>query len=216
MTAREEDILASTNLIKKGLVLSKLLEAVVVGDGINADDLLVGDKNAILIATRLLAYGPQYKVKVTDPITEDEVDYEIDMNNINIKDIDHTLLSRDNRYMFKTSTGNEIQFQLLTHGLEKKIDADLEAMVKINRDNPSEITTRLRHIITSVNGNSDIGYITNFIKNQFLARDSRDFRNYIQSLTPDVELKFEYVSPITGEKELLPIPFGMDFFYPST
>ena len=215
MTAKEEDILTSTNLIRKGLVLDKLLEAIVVEDGVKADDLLMGDKNAILIASRVLAYGPEYDVKVTDPITEDNVEYTIDMSNVNLKEIDYSVLNRNNRYEFTTVSGTKIEFQLLTHGLEKKIEADLEALTKFNKDNPSEITTRLRYIITSVNGNSDLGHITNFIKNQFLAKDSRVFRNHIQAITPDIDLKFDYTSPITGEKEALSIPFGMDFFYPS-
>lgn len=215
MTAKEEDILASPNLIRKGTVLDKLLEAIVVEEGVKADDLLMGDKNAILISSRVLAYGPEYDVKVTDPITGDEVDYTIDMTNVKLKDIDFSALNRNNRYEFVTANGIKIEFQLLTHGIEKKIDADLEALTKFNKDNPSEITTRLRYIITSVNGNSDLGNITNFIKNQFLAKDSRVFRNHIQSITPDIDLKFDYVSPVTGEKEALSIPFGMDFFYPS-
>lgn len=215
MTAKEEDILASPNLIKKGLVLDKLLEAIVVEDGVKADDLLIGDKNAILIASRVLAYGPEYNVKVTDPITGDDVDYTIDMGKVSLKEIDYSLLNRNNTYEFTTSTGNKLEFQLLTHGIEKRIETDLEALVKINKDNPSEITTRLRYIIKSVDGNTDLGHITNFVKNKFLAKDSRLFRNYIQSITPDIDLKFDYVSPITGEKEALSIPFGMDFFYPS-
>jgi hypothetical protein len=215
MTAKEEDILASPNLIRKGIVLDKLLEAIVIEDGVKADDLLMGDKNAILIASRVLAYGPEYDVKVTDPITEDIVEYTIDMSNVNLKEIDYSVLNRNNRYEFTTVNGTKIEFQLLTHGLEKKIEADLEALTKFNKDNPSEITTRLRYIITSVNGNSDLGHITNFIKNQFLAKDSRVFRNHIQAITPDIDLKFDYTSPITGEKEALSIPFGMDFFYPS-
>jgi hypothetical protein len=215
MTAKEEDILASPNLIKKGIVLDKLLEAIVVEEGVKADDLLMGDKNAILISSRVLAYGPEYNVKVTDPITGDDVEYTIDMSNVNLKEIDYSLLNRNNRYEFTTANGTKIEFQLLTHGLEKKIDADLEALAKYNKDNPSEITTRLRYIVTSVNGNSDVGYITNFVKNQFLAKDSKMFRNHIQKIAPDVDLKFNYVSPITGEEEALSIPFGMDFFYPS-
>lgn len=216
MTAKEEDILASTNLLKKGTVLDKLLEAVVVEPGVSADELLIGDKNAVLIATRVLAYGPEYKVKIKDPLTDDMVDYTIDMSNIKLKEVDHSLLNRDNRYEYITSKGNKLEFRLLTHGIEKKIDADLEALSKYNKDSSSEITTRLRYLITSIDGNTDMGYIANFVKNQFLARDSRDFRKHIQSFSPDIDLKFDYVSPITGEREALGVPFGIDFFYPAT
>jgi hypothetical protein len=215
MTAKEEDILASPNLIKKGIILDKLLEAVVVEDGVKADDLLSGDKNAILIASRVLSYGPDYDITVTDPITQDEVDYTVDMSMLNTKEIDFSQLNRNNRYEYTLKNGTIIQFQLLTHGLEKKIDLDLQAISKINKDNPSEITTRLRHIITAVNGNTDLGTISKFVMNQFLAVDSRGFRNYIKSITPDIDFTFDYVSPLTGEKEALQVPFGLDFFYPS-
>lgn len=215
MTAREEDILASANLIKKGIVLDRLLEAVVLQEGVKADDLLTGDKNAILIATRILSYGPEYKVKVTDPITDDIVDYEIDMSSLKTKEIDFSKLNRNNEYEYITKNGTKLTFQLLTHGIEKKIDADLIALNKILKDNPVEITTRLRHIIKAVDGNTDIGYISKFITNRFLAADSRAFRNYVKDLTPDVDFTFDYVSPITGEKEALQVPFGLDFFYPT-
>ena len=215
MTAKEEDILASPNLIKKGILLDKLLEAVVVEDGVKADDLLIGDKNAILIASRVLSYGPEYTVQITDPITEDVVSYVVDMSSLKTKEIDFSKLSRKNEYDFVLKNGTKLTFQLLTHGLEKKIDADLNAISKINKDNSSEITTRLRYIITSVNGERDLGAIAKFINNQFLASDSRVFRNHIKDITPDIDFTFEYVSPITGEREALQVPFGLDFFYPS-
>jgi hypothetical protein len=215
MTAKEEDILASPNLIKKGILLDKLLEAVVIEDGVKADDLLIGDKNAILIASRVLSYGPDYTVQVTDPITEDVVNYTVDMSQLKTKEIDFSKLNRNNEYEFTLKNGTKLTYQLLTHGLEKKIDADLNAISKINKDNTSEITTRLRYIITSVNGERDLGTIAKFVNNQFLASDSRVFRNHIKDITPDIDFTFDYVSPITGEKEALQVPFGLDFFYPS-
>ena len=215
MTAKEEDILASPNLIKKGILLDKLLEAVVIEDGVKADDLLIGDKNAILIASRVLSYGPDYTVQITDPITEDIVNYTVDMSQLKTKEIDFSKLNRKNEYEFILKNGTKLTFQLLTHGIEKKIDADLNAISKINKDNTSEITTRLRYIITSVNGERDLGAIAKFVNNQFLASDSRIFRNHIKDITPDIDFTFDYVSPITGEKEALQVPFGLDFFYPS-
>ena len=66
MTAKEEDILTSTNLIKKGIQLDKLLESIVVEPGVNVNDLVIGDKNAIMLATRILGYGPEYKIEILD------------------------------------------------------------------------------------------------------------------------------------------------------
>ena len=45
MTAREEEILTSQSLIKKGVVLDKLFEAIIVDKGVNPDDIILGDKN---------------------------------------------------------------------------------------------------------------------------------------------------------------------------
>ena len=70
MTAKEEDILTSANLIQKGIVLDKLLQALIVSEGVNLDDVLIGDKNAIMIASRILAYGKDYKFEYTDPSKE--------------------------------------------------------------------------------------------------------------------------------------------------
>ena len=56
MTAKEEDILTSANLIKKGVVIDRLLDSIIVTEGVGIDDLILGDKNAIMVAARILAY----------------------------------------------------------------------------------------------------------------------------------------------------------------
>ena len=59
MTAKEEDILTNQNLIERGTVIDKLLQSLIVTP-IDYNDLLVGDKNAILVAARILGYGKDY------------------------------------------------------------------------------------------------------------------------------------------------------------
>ena len=98
MTAREEDILASQNLIRKGVVLDKLFESVVVEEGLDIGDIFIGDKNAILLATRVLGYGKDYQVEVTDPFTGETQKETIDLSQIQIKEVDDSILSADNRY----------------------------------------------------------------------------------------------------------------------
>ena len=71
MTAREEDILTSQNLIKKGVVINKLLDSLILSEGIKADDLILGDKNAVMVAARILAYGPEYTCDIINPNTGD-------------------------------------------------------------------------------------------------------------------------------------------------
>ena len=215
MTAKEEDIITNQNLIRKGLHLDKLLESVVVEPGVNINDLVLGDKNAILITSRILAFGPEYDVTINDPGDNEPVSVTIDLSKIKIKEIDEDRLNRDNEYEFilpKSKT--PIKFKLLTHGDEVLINKDVEASEKTLKQS-NEITTRYRRIIVEVNGNREIGYISNFVSNQLLAADSKSLRKQISEITPDLDLTFDYESLITGETEALRIPFGVDFFYPA-
>jgi hypothetical protein len=215
MTAKEEEILASQNLIKKGVVLDKLFESIIVEKNINIDDILLGDKNAIMLATRILAYGPKYEVD-TYGATEDKERVTIDLTSIQTKDIDTSKLKRDNRYDFTTPSGNKLVIKLLTHGDEGKIDADIKALAKFNKGGvSSELTTRYRYMIQSVDGKEDMKTITDFISNKFLTRDTRALREYIKGISPDIVMEYEYEDPETGEKEVRPIPMGVGFFYPS-
>jgi hypothetical protein len=215
LTAKEEDILTSPNLIKKNLVIEKLLESILVEPGVKVDDLLLGDKNAVLIAARMLAYGPEYKIKVTDKEYNDEIDWTVDLSVIKIKEIDYSLLNRKNEFSFTLPNSKvPVKFKLLTHGDENIINKDVEAAEKLTKQS-NEITARYRRVLVEVDGNRDVGYISNFVSNRLQARDSKELRKYIASVTPDLDFKFEYTSPYTGETEALPIPFGSDFFYPT-
>lgn len=216
MTAKEEEILSSQNLIRKGVVLDKLFESIIVDRSINVDDIVLGDKNAIMLAARILGYGPQYIVQITDEMG-DTNDVTVDLGKVQTKEIDFDKLSRENKYTFKTSTGVELEWRFLTHGDEKKIDIDVKAMQRLNKasETSSELTTRYRYMITSVNGDSSTSAITKFINTQFLTRDTRDFRKHINSLQPDINMEFEYENPNTGEVEVRPIPMGVGFFWPS-
>lgn len=217
MTAKEEEILSSQNLIKKGVVLDKLFESIIVDSSVNPDDIILGDKNAIMLATRILGYGPEYQIETEDEYG-DKRKIMVDLGKVQTKEINLDLLNEQNTYKFTTPVGkNELEFKLLTHGDEKAIDADVKALRKFNRSEvSSELTTRYRYIIKSVDGKSDTKSITDFINNKFLARDTRAFRDYIASISPDVNMEYEYENPQTGEKEARPIPMGVGFFWPST
>jgi hypothetical protein len=215
MTAKEEEILASQNLIKKGVVLDKLFESIIVDRNINPNDILVGDKNAIMLATRILAYGPQYEIEVYDSADEKRT-IEIDLSKVRTKDIDTSLLRADNRYQFTTPSGHKLVVKLLTHGDEQKIDEEIKALSKFNKSGVSaELTTRYRYIIVEVDGKSDTKSIVDFINNKFITRDTRAFREYLKNISPDVAMEYEYEDPESGEKEVRPIPMGVGFFYPS-
>lgn len=216
MTAREEEILASQNLIRKGVVLDKLFESIIVDKKINIDDIIIGDKNAIMLAARILGYGPEYEIQIADEMGN-TIDHTVDLGKVQTKEIDFDKLSRENKYSFKTSTGVELEWRMLTHGDEKKVDADVRALQRLTKGDgtSAELTTRYRYMITSVDGNEDTKSITDFINNKFLTRDTREFRKVINEIQPDVNMEFEYENPQTGEMEVRPIPMGVGFFWPS-
>lgn len=217
MTAKEEEILASQNLIRKGVVLDKLFESIIVDKKVNIDDIILGDKNAIMLAARILGYGPDYVVQIQDEMgnTEEQV---VDLGKVQTKEIDYDKLSRENSYEFETTSGKKLTWRLLTHGDEKKIDADVRALQRLNKgkdSTSSELTTRYRYMITSIDGDESTQAITKFINTSFLTRDTRAFRKQINIIQPDVNMEFEYENPDTGDKEVRPIPMGVGFFWPS-
>ena len=216
MTAKEEEILASQNLIKKGVVLDKLFESIIVDKKINPNDIIIGDKNAIMLATRILGYGSDYQIEVMNDLDE-KSKVTVDLAQIQTKEVDVELLNTDNKFTFTTPVGgNVLEFKLLTHGDEQKIDADVKAMQRLNKDGASsELTTRYRYMILSVDGKNDTQTINNFVNNRFLTRDTKAFREYVRSISPDVNMEFEYEDPQTGEKEVRPIPMGVNFFWPA-
>ena len=213
MTAREEDILSNQNLIKKGVAINKLFEAIIV-DNIDVNDIVIGDKNAIILATRLLAYGADYPMKFYSTVADDVLEAKVDLSKIQIKDIDYEQLNNENRFEFETPIGkNKLEFKLLTHGDEIAIEKDLNALQKVDKDSAAGITTRMRYMILSVDGKNDVGTINRYVNNM-LARDSRAFREYARKLSPDLDMNFVYVHP-DGDEEVVPILLGVNFFWPS-
>ena len=219
MTAREEDILTSQNLIKKGVVLDKLLEALIVTPGVKLDDVLTGDKNAIFIAARILAYGKDYKIKFKDPSNGEDVEDTVDLTKLENKEFDFEAHDRgQNLFEYELPySKRKIHWSMLTHADERTIDQELKAMKKFSRDKnqSSEVTTRLKYVIKALDGNEDKGAIKKFVDTELLARDSLAFRNYVKENTPDIDLTFNFESEDTGYTERMNLPLGVDFFYPS-
>ena len=212
MTAKEEDILSSQNLIKKGVVLDKLFESIVV-DKINIDDITIGDKNAIILATRVLGYGPEYPMAFYSAKLGEEVEAVVHLGKVKTKEVDLSEFHNKNEFEFTTPVGkNKLLFKLLTHGDEKAIEKDIAALEKFNKDASFDITTRLRYMIKSVDGNSDMGTINKFVSNM-LVRDSRAFRNYVKKIQPDMDMVYTHEHE-DGEKEEVPITLGVNFFWP--
>ena len=205
MTAREEDILTNQSYISKGTVIDKLMKALIISK-INYDQLLLGDKNAIMVAARVLGYGSNY-----DFIYNKE-NYTVDLSKIENKKLDEKLFkSNTNEFDFTLPhSGNKVTFKLLTHKDENDISRELDGLKKINKDSSSELTTRLKYLIQSINGEKEKKDIRDFVDNYLLARDSRALREYIKEIQPDVDLTF---FP-EGNESSVSVPIGVNFFWP--
>lgn len=220
MTAREEDILTSQNLIKQGVVLDKLMESLIVTP-MNYSDLFIGDKNAVMFAARILGYGKDYTVEIDDPFsrgTRQKVT--IDLTQIEHKEVDYSLFeNRKNEFDFELPQSKRVvTFRLLTHKMEKDIQTELKGMNKtqVRTGIDRELTTRLKNIITAVDGESGRATVNNFVDNELFAQDSRALRNYIKSISPDLDMTFTFVSDTTGEVKEMDIPMGVSFFWPNS
>ena len=213
MTTREEDILMSENLIKKGVVIDKLLDSLIVTKGVKQEDLILGDKNAVLVAARILAYGPEYTAEVTNPKNQEEtVSHTFDLSQCPFKELPKNVDYTNNSFNYTTEIGkNKIKFKLLTGSDEKLIEKELEQSKKFGYN--TEISTRLRYTIIDVDGDSNPETITSFSQNM-LARDSVALRNYIQEISPDIDLTSEI--EIGGESVSVSIPLTVEFFWPKS
>ena len=205
MTAKEEDILTNQNYIQNGTVLDKLLKSLIVTK-FDYNDLVIGDKNAIMIAARILGYGAEYK------FTYNGIEETVDLSEIDNKPLDESLYTKgQNEFTFTLpASNNEITFKFLTHGDEVKISKELEGLKRIKKEESPELTTRLKYIITSINGDQESKTIREFIDQAFLARDARAFREHISKIQPDVDLTF---FPSSSTKSIS-LPIGINFFWP--
>tara|TARA_Y100000034_G_C6891961_1_gene410536 strand:- start:1245 stop:2006 length:762 start_codon:yes stop_codon:yes gene_type:complete len=205
MTAKEEDILTNQNYIKQGIVLDKLLQSLIVSK-INYNDLIVGDKNMIMVASRILGYGKDYTFKYG----EEEVT--VDLTELNPKYADESLYEKGkNEFDFiLPHSKTNISFKLITHGDDRKIDAEIKGLKKMNKNISAELTTRLKHVILSIDGDYEKKTIRDFVDNYLLARDSRALREYIKHIQPNVDLSFDYVG------EMIQVPITVSFFWPDS
>jgi|TARA_R110002167_G_scaffold113227_2_gene286090 hypothetical protein len=207
MTAKEEDILSNQSYIENGTVLDKLMKALIVTK-CNYSDLIVGDKNAVMIAARILGYGKDYKFEYKG----EEV--EVDLTTLENKEFDENSITRGvNEFQYTLpNAGTEITYKLLSHKDEMAIDAELKGLKKINKKADPSISTRMKQMILSVNGDSERKTVREFVDTYFLAMDARAFRKHVAGHQPDVNLLTQ-VELNDGEEDV-EIPITVRFFWP--
>jgi len=207
MTAKEEDILTNTNYISKGTVIDKLLQSLIVDSKVEYSELLAGDKNAIMIAARVLAYGKDY-----------EFEYKGKQQSVDLSTLENKPLhpafeasKGENEFDFQLpNTENLITFKILRHKDDNAIDREIQGLQKLRKDSSPFASTRYKHMITSVNGIRDQKDIREFVDNYFLAKDARAFREYYNLINPDINLEVQ----IDGEEDVVNLPITLNFFWP--
>ena len=211
MTAKEEDILTNQNYIKDGTVIDRLLKALIVTK-INYDDLVVGDKNSIMVAARVLGYGKDYTFSYENETVT------VDLSELEQRWINESELIEKNTNQFSFTLPHskaEITFKLLNNRDDRAIKSEVKGLKKLDKKSSPELSTRLKHMITSINGDSEVKIIREFVDNYMLARDSRAFREHVKTFQPDIDLTFNHVSSDGSERDVT-LPMTVNFFWPDS
>jgi len=219
MTAREEDILTSRAYIKKGTVISELLKSCIVDKKINVNNLISGDRNALMTAIRITGYGADYKVELDCPECGEKGEHSFNLGELPIKRLEISPVQEgENAFEFTLPVSKKkVVFRFLTGHDERNmsIEAERRKKKKIGGDLENVVTSRLTHCIVQIEGVSDKNKIAQFIKNM-PALDSRKLRTYMDDNEPGIEMKGWYDCPHCYETSEVDMPIGANFFWPDS
>jgi len=218
MTAKDEDILTSRSLLKKGIAIDRFLQNVIVDKRIRVEDLLIGDKNAIIVAARITGYGADYEASITCPSCGSPVQFSFDLNECRAFELDRydesvVRATDDGTFVIHVDKMDaDVEVRLLTSKDEAYL---LQAAEKRRRKKLPEatLTDQLRICIVSVNGHTDRNYIDSFI-HHMPARDSRKIRVFYQEIIPNVDMNQDFVCSECSFEGEVSVPFGANFFWP--
>jgi hypothetical protein len=218
ITAKEEDILTNANLIKKGQVLDKLLESVLINKKIKIEDFLVSDINAVYVGLRRLAYGDSYgPLSVTCPsCREENKEVVINLGELKYTEFDESKFTpNENNFEFLLPYSKKtLTFKLLTSKDETAIDVEKKVNSKLKLNTSTDLTTRFKYLITAVDGNSDKATIRKFVDEEFTSKDSFEFRKYIKEVTPVIDMGYNITCEHCNSDERIVVPMTAQFFWP--
>ena len=225
MTAKEEDLLTSRSLIKKGVVFDRLLQSLMVDKSVKLDDLLIGDKNALLIGARIDGYGSEYKTTITCPGCGITNVHEFDLLGCPIKGpVDwentedeelksHVEETEDGTFLISLPKSNVTAEVRLLTGLDERRSTAAQEMRKKKKLPENQLTEHFKSIVVSLNGVEDSFQMSSFLENM-PASDSRFLRKVFGKITPNIEMKQEFVCSECDHEQAMEVPFTADFFWP--
>ena len=217
MTARDEDILTSQSLIRKGVVIERLLQNVLVDKTININDMIRGDRDALLIALRITGYGTEYQATIGCPVCDEKFDETFDLAKLEIKYLElPPIREHSNEFSFNLPvTERQVVWRFLTGADENEIvETQKRSKAKLNTGSDSFVTLRLIHSIISVDGITDKSQIANFVRNM-PAKDSLELRSHMDNNEPKIDMGSFIDCPTCGSTSEVAIPMAVQFFWPN-
>ncbi len=217
MTAKEEDLLTSRALIKNGTVITQLLRSCITQKTVDPDDLLSGDRNAILIAIRVSGYGPEYKVQIECPSCKESFVNAFSLSSLKIKRLGAEPVSPNANVFEYTTPINKLRvhFKLFTGKDEAEMSKEQEAKKKLGSQIDNLVTSRLLHGVVSINGETDKGKLARMITNM-IAGDAKALRNYMDKIEPGIDMRQEATCSHCHSSAEVDIPLGISFFWPDS
>tara|TARA_B100000085_G_scaffold284129_1_gene316384 strand:+ start:50 stop:919 length:870 start_codon:yes stop_codon:yes gene_type:complete len=221
MTAKEEDMLTSRSLLKKGVALDRVMQSIIVDKSIDPESILVGDRNAILIATRISAYGSDYNTKVTCPACGTTQEYSFNLNKVGITDAgsfqkipEEVSLTDDGTFVTTLpKTGLNVEFRLLTGNDESQQVKGIEMDRKSRGQHEKNVTRLLSNIIVSVNGNTTAQAI-NYVVQNIPSIDARHLRTIYRVVNPNIDMTQYFECSNCDHEQDMEVPLTADFFWP--
>ena len=222
MTAKEEDILNSDVLLQKGIAIDRMLQNILVDKSVAIEDLLIGDKNALIVSARISGYGSDYPVSINCPscIAKNELEVDLEQSKIlsgavkdNLKNLEDVGVSENNFPLLTLPRSNvKVEIKFLTSKDESDIEK-AEKMTKKNKLPPSQLTNILKKMIYSVNGNPDRAVVNNFVSNM-PAMDSKYIRGIYRIINPTLKLEHEFSCNSCSHDGTVEVPITPAFFWP--
>ena len=218
MTAKDEDILSSQTLLRKGIMLDRFIHSVLIDKTIDPQDLYTGDRNAILVAARITGYGSEYITNVNCPVCNSSSEYEFDIGDYKLNLADDyqqhgLLLTPNGTYTFETPRSKvKLEIRLMDGRVEKYLK-DITISKRKNNLLETPLTDLLKMILVTVNGSSDRHHIEQFVENM-PAFDSRHLRKIYSKINPGIDLTQDFDCPKCGSRTQLEVPLNADFFWP--
>ena len=218
MTAKEEDILSSQTLLKKGLAIERMLDSLIIDKSIKAQDLLVGDRNALIIAARISGYGANYKTQIACPGCGDRTHFDFDLSAQQInesresEELNTKRLPNGNFTTVMPYSKFNIEFKLLD-GKDEQFLTKLASDKKKRKMNETNLTDQFKQMIISIEGHRDRPIVTKYVDNM-PTLDSRHLKAAYKVASPDIKITSNFECNSCSYNEEMEVPFNTDFFWP--